>query len=219
MERIMGCNEKVLLAIAETAALAKWRFDIERQGTLSFMELAERAKVIEDILRFVGPAYNGAGFQNSMSSDIDDMLGLNQQAKVERAKQAHTIRLVSNVFRATGKLYLHTVVSKCNPDVKEIKQAVQETVEAFQNLQASDVDRSLVFPIALAGCMTDNTVYRSYLEGRLKALGKQGEAVGNTKSCLQLMYAVWAKRDAEGGPRVVDWIDTMKEMGWSLLLV
>lgn len=41
----------------------------------------------------------------------------------------------------------------------------------------------------------------------------------NADSCLMLMEAVWRKRDAPGGPRDVDWIDTMKEMGWSLLLV
>lgn len=33
------------------------------------------------------------------------------------------------------------------------------------------------------------------------------------------MGAVWTKRDKPNGPRIVDWIDTMKEMGWSLLLV
>lgn len=104
-----------------------------------------------------------------------------RQRKAEMAKAAHQIRLVSNVFRAAGKLYLHTVVSGCNPDVKEIKDAVSETVTAFEHLEASTTDRSLVFPIALAGCMTDSPAYRSYLVSRLKALGKEGEAVGNTK--------------------------------------
>ncbi|KAG8875875.1 hypothetical protein FRB97_004670 [Tulasnella sp. 331] len=241
MERIMGCDERVLLAIAETAALAEWRHDMERKNCLSFMDLAARANKIEPHLSFTGPVYSGASFvdesdgsasPNSTVDEYDAILGTTSgqasaststsggtsrsQRHAER-RTVHQIRLVSNVFRAAGKLYLHTVVSGCNPDVKEIKDAVAETVSAFEHLQASTTDRSLVFPIALAGCMTDNPDYRLYLVSRLKALGKEGEAVGNTKSCLQLMEAVWKKRD-EGSSRNVDWIDTMREKGWSLLL-
>ncbi|KAG8903641.1 hypothetical protein FRB99_002916 [Tulasnella sp. 403] len=194
MERIMGCNEKVLLAIAETAALASWRHEMEKKGCLSVMELVQKASKIQERLDFIGPLYNGETFNSSLSPTlaaavggnplVEEILGLNVQAerlKLERDQAAHTVRLVSNVFRATGQLYLHTVVSGCNPDVPEIKKAVTATVEAFKSLQASAVDRSLVFPIALAGCLTDDKEYRQYLVGRLKALGKQGEAVGNSK--------------------------------------
>ncbi|KAG9039385.1 hypothetical protein FRB95_010673 [Tulasnella sp. JGI-2019a] len=235
MEHMMGCDERVLLAIAETAALAEWRYDMEHRNCLSFMDLAHRANKIEPLLQFTGPVYSGASFIEEMASpsssmdEYDAILGTAptvdsnptntapKRTRAQQARSAHQIRLVSNVFRAAGKLYLHTVVSGCNPDMKEIKDAVAETVTAFGHLQASTTDRSLVFPIALAGCMTDNPEYRIYLVNRLKALGKEGEAVGNTKSCLQLMEAVWKKRD-EGTSRNVDWIDTMKEKGWSLLL-
>lgn len=211
MERIMGCNEKVLLAIAETAALAAWRRDEEEKGTLNFMKLAKRAGEIEEILSFTGPLDNGAGFTEYWGMD---------EARAEQERQARTVRLVSNVFRATGRLYLHTVVSQCNPDVQDIKVAVQSTIEAFKALQASDFDRSLVFPITLAGCMTDNKDYRGYLEGRLLQLGPKGQAVGNSGSCLKLMQAVWKKRDQQlTGPRIFDWIDTMNDLGWCLLLV
>lgn len=203
MERIMGCDERVLLAIAETAALAEWRHD--NQNCLSFMDLCARAKKIEPYLQFTGPVYSAASFidesdgsVSSPSSTVDEydaILGTtsnlttsgladggsSRSQRQAEQRLAHRIRLVSNVFRAAGKLYLHTVVSGCNPDVKEIKDAVAETVTAFELLEASKTDRSLVFPIALAGCMTDNADYRLYLVSRLKALGHEGESVGNTK--------------------------------------
>lgn len=172
MERIMGCNEKVLLAIAETAALAAWRREEENKGTLNIMNLAQKGVKIDEILSFTGPQYNGSGF--------DDYLGGMSEAQMEQERQARTVRLVSNVFRAAGRLYLHTVVSGCNPDVQDIKTAVQATVDAFKVLEASDFDRSLVFPITLAGCMTDNKEHRAYLEGRLLKLGFKGQAVGNS---------------------------------------
>ncbi|KAG8986688.1 hypothetical protein FRB94_002604 [Tulasnella sp. JGI-2019a] len=197
----MGCDERVLLAIAETAALAEWRHDMERKNCLSFMDLAHRANKIEPLLQSTGPVYSGASFieEISPSSTIgehDAILGMDStshsnsthrkshQHRVEQARSAHHIQLVSNVFRAAAKLYLHTVVSGCNPDVKEIKDGVSETVIAFEHLQASMTDRSLVFPVTLAGCMTDNLKYRKYLMNRLKALGTEGEAVGNLKRCV-----------------------------------
>ncbi|KAG8918642.1 hypothetical protein FRC01_001749 [Tulasnella sp. 417] len=62
--------------------------------------------------------------------------------------------------------------------------------------------------------------YRKYLEGRLLQFGALGQAVGNTVSCLRLMQAVWRKRDQQHtGSRIVDWIDMMNDLGWSLLLV
>ncbi|KAG9032478.1 hypothetical protein FRB95_001453 [Tulasnella sp. JGI-2019a] len=201
MEGIMGCDERVLLAIAETAALAEWRHDMERKNCLSFMDLAHRANKIEPLLQSTGPVYSGASFieEISPSSTIgehDTILGMDStshsnsthrkshQHRVEQARSAHHIQLVSNVFRAAAKLYLYTVVSGCNPDVKEIKDGVSETVIAFEHLQASMTDRSLVFPVTLAGCMTDNLKYRKYLMNRLKALGTEGEAVGNLKRCV-----------------------------------
>lgn len=212
MERIMGCNEKVLLAIAETAALAAWRREEENKGTLNIMNLAQKGVKIDEFLSFTGPQYNGSGFE--------DYLGGMSEAQMEQERQARTVRLVSNVFRAAGRLYLHTVMSGCNPDVQDIKVAVQATVDAFKVLEASDFDRSLVFPITLAGCMTDNKEHRAYLEGRLLMLGFKGQAVGNSSSCLKLMHQVWKKRDQQlMGSRIVDWIDTMHDLGWSLLLV
>ncbi|KAG8981110.1 hypothetical protein FRC05_004010 [Tulasnella sp. 425] len=172
MERIMGCNEKVLLAIAETAALAAWRREEENKGSLNIMSLAQKGVKIDEILSFTGPQYNGSGFED----DLGDM----SEAQMEQERQARTVRLVSNVFRAAGRLYLHTVVSGCNPEVQDIKTAVQATVDAFKVLEASDFDRSLVFPITLAGCMTDNKEHRAYLEGRLLKLGFKGQAVGNS---------------------------------------
>ncbi len=183
MERIMGCNEQVLLAIAETADLAKWKSEMEAKGCLSNPELCARSAAIQKNLEFVGPAYDGSGYTE------DEIMGWGGSSNASQGsdddRSSHTIRLVSNIFRATGKLYLHTVLSNCNPNVREIKDAVKETVAAFKWLQPSDVDKSLVFPIALAGCLTDEPEYRVYLSERLRALGKRGEAVGNTKRYVE----------------------------------
>ena len=80
MERIMGCNERVLLAIAETAALAYWRTKEEEKGCLSIFELDNRARAIEENLRFVGPQYDGSTFERQRAQivtvdEVDELLG------------------------------------------------------------------------------------------------------------------------------------------------
>lgn len=87
-------------------------------------------------------------------------------------------------------------------------------MQFLSQLPPSEVDRSLVFPICLAGCMTDDAVQRDVLKGRLQA---QDESIGNLMQTRALMETVWQKRDARGG--VVDWRETMRERGLVLLLV
>ena len=87
-------------------------------------------------------------------------------------------------------------------------------MQLLQQLPASEVDRSLVFPICLAGCLTDDSTRRDYLKGRLQS---RDETIGNLMRARLLMEAVWQKRDVTG--RTVDWRELMGEHGLNLLLV
>jgi hypothetical protein len=122
-------------------------------------------------------------------------------------------RRATNVFREGAVLYLHTVISGCNPNVPEVSSAVKATKETLETLAPSDIDRSLVFPICLAGCMANDRTTHNFFRNRLA--GYQG--VGNCTQAVQLMDAVWTKRDRE---RVETcWRETMQELGLNLLLV
>jgi len=120
---------------------------------------------------------------------------------------------ISIVFRDAAILYLYTVMSPF-PDVSEISEAVKAIIEGLTLLPPSEYDRSLVFPICLAGCMSNDVAQREYLRQRLLA---HESAIGNVGTVLQLMEAVWERRDGSGC--AVNWIDVMHEMGISLLLV
>lgn len=87
-------------------------------------------------------------------------------------------------------------------------------VVLLDQLPPSEVDRALVFPICLAGCMTDDSARRDYLKARLQT---QDENIGNLMRTRVLMEAVWQKRDVGGG--AVDWRETMRERGLNLLLM
>jgi len=84
----------------------------------------------------------------------------------------------------------------------------------MNQLPASEVDRSLIFPICIAGCLTDDPMNRSTLSGRLQG---QDQSIGNLLQTRAVMETVWQKRDSHGG--TVDWREILREQGRNLLLV
>jgi len=98
--------------------------------------------------------------------------------------------------------------------VPETSDSVGKIIELFEQSSPSEVDGSLVFPICLAGCMTDDPVRREMLKARLQV---QDQTVGNLMLTCAAMEAVWQKRDSQGG--VVDWRETMRGPHLNLLLV
>jgi len=124
-------------------------------------------------------------------------------------------RLVSDIFREAAILYLHTELSELRPEVAEIKRAVSDTVNALRKLPCSEYDRSLVFPLALAGCATDDREMRAYVRDRIKQLSS---AVGNCATAGELIEYVWSRRDANPG-LVIGWRAAMEEINMTILLV
>jgi len=120
----------------------------------------------------------------------------------------------SNIFRHAALLYLSTIINGPSPDIPETREQVLATHTTLCALPPSSVDRSLVFPLCLAGCMTDDPLLRKYFSGRLHAMDGP---VGNSGKTLVLMEEVWRRRDnLQIG---VAWRDVMRETKLELLLV
>ncbi|KAJ7170903.1 fungal-specific transcription factor domain-containing protein [Mycena crocata] len=211
MDSLTGCPEEVLLGIAEVSALSHWKAAEKRKGTLSNPDLIRRGGEIEQRLR-----------KSASSPGEIDTTPLHPtlvQADSEAVDAApfpsnETRQLVAKIFSETVLLYLHTVLSDSNPGVPEISTSVGIIVQYLGQLPSSEVDRALVFPICLAGCMTDDSTWREFLKGRLQVLD---QSLGNLMRTRLLMEAVWQKRDVSGA--TVDWRETMRERGLNLLLV
>ena len=139
---------------------------------------------------------------------------------------------VPRVFRSAAIVYLYTAMYGPYPTVPEVVDAVSKTVEcvnwtllippffdmfcrALKMLPPSQYDRSLVFPISLAGIMTNDPNSREFLRNRLAI---HDTTVGNVGEARMLMEAVWERRDRFGDP-APDWVQVMREMNLNLLLV
>jgi hypothetical protein len=119
------------------------------------------------------------------------------------------------IFRAGAHLYLSSVVSGCKPRAPEISAAVINVMTAVQDLPCSDVDKSLVFPLCIAGCLSATRAQKDFFRDRLSP----HHAVGNCQRAVEVIEAVWAKREAVADGIVVDWRATMEALGLRLLLV
>ena len=109
MMDVMGCSAMGFLSLAEIAALAHWKEEQHGQGKLSVPRLVERGVDIETrFLRLTNFEPGDTGFIGAQGNDPDLLL---TPDGVEFRR-----RLVSNVFRASAKIYLHTVISGGFPE-------------------------------------------------------------------------------------------------------
>lgn len=199
MMSVMGCENHIVWAMAEISNLAYWKHRQLRHGSLSMPELVERGKEIE---RHLLP---GVPVDSEMVPEID----------FQRY-------LTSELFRASSRIYLHTVISGSFPHCPEIQNGVQETINILQKIPTAtpiahtttrNVVRSVVFSIFIAGCLTDNQQQRNYF---LRCLSKQGEEpVGNCPKVKQVMEKVWEQHENRTDP--VPWQEALLEEGMLLV--
>ncbi|KAL5485782.1 hypothetical protein ACEPAI_6823 [Sanghuangporus weigelae] len=209
MLEVMGCDNLTFLALAEISALAAWKEEQTKNQTLSFVELQERKSKIEDhCLRALAEA-EASIFRDDSALGADSL--------------TNRRRLTADIFRASARLYLHTVLSGDNPGVKEIRDGARDTIDALKRVPPEpkslrcSVVRSVVFPLCLAGCMTDDATERATVKEFLEGEG----GAGNCGSVVAVMETVWERRDAKrrGARRTeevagnVSWRDVLRERG------
>lgn len=197
----MGCENRVLWALAEVSALAAWKDSEKRNRRLNIMELVQKATDIEQYL-FAKP------FESRMGDPED--------------KDMEQIRfLASEIFRNSARLFLATVVNDDYPQVRKIQELVDEVVKCFGSLFSPGVDlfavsrqvvRSTVFAVYIAGAMTNNPAHKEALLGHLdrECNGRKGEGVGNCASIRRMLVDVWREVAANPG-EPVPWRAILKD--------
>lgn len=137
---------------------------------------------------------------------------------------------IAEVFRNAARVYLHSVISGCDPLIPTTRRAVQATIRALQVLGATPLDRSLIFPLTITGCLAATQHEVDFCIGRLSSVGKDAESLGNCLAARQLIGCVWEKRLAKGfeydeqkgvgtGGTVVGWREVMLELNRNPLLL
>ncbi|KIK99966.1 hypothetical protein PAXRUDRAFT_822144, partial [Paxillus rubicundulus Ve08.2h10] len=191
MMSVMGCENHIVVALAEIASLASWKDQHIRAGNLSVPELVRRGQKIE------------ANLKKHSSYESDPTM---DHVETQRAHQRH---LTSEVFRASAHVYLHSVISGDFPQCPEIIEAVDKTVECLKaagdGQMGRAVVRSVVFSICICGCLTENTEHQRYFMKRLQE--QETVTIGNSQQVSSLIQEVWRRRRGES----VEWRQVMRE--------
>lgn len=217
---IMGCENHIVLAIAETSELSHWKEMQSRSGRPSMMKLVQRGMEIEQ--KYLQRSSTGLFPQDPYLMPPTSNTYADQEAREVYQRR----KLTNDVFRASAKVYLHTVLSGDYPSSPEISEAVTETIECLKRVPIQNsaslsrsVVRSVVFGICICGCLTDQPSQQAFLRELLEQ--QEAEVVGNVMAVRRLMEDVWRRRATVEGRRTwsVNWREVMLESGKELLLV
>ncbi|KAG7089436.1 hypothetical protein E1B28_011121 [Marasmius oreades] len=204
MMTVMGCEGRIIWALARISSLAKSKDELLSRGALDTTALVQRASLIEAHLR-------------------------PPDASLFASELPHR-QLVSEVFRNAARLYLFTVLHGDYPNVRPISEAVEATSAALQQSLSLDlkdrriVIRSTVFALFMCGCLCrDKETQRRKFD--LLMAGQEAGRVpvgdnneyGNYKGVLNVIEQVWAVRARSPQRESVPW----RRMLWEskLLLV
>ncbi|KAI0687729.1 fungal-specific transcription factor domain-containing protein [Cytidiella melzeri] len=226
MDKLTGCPDEAVLALAETAHLANWKMHEQQNGSLSMRELIRSGDQIEQALKRGGPfrsisasptneAGPGGGSSVLLPSGLPApemySAGFNLSPQVDAARRA-----IPHIWRETAVLYLHTVMSDSHPGVPEIINSVSTLMDWYNGFVPSDLDRSILFPLILTAVLTDNTLYQDIIKQRITLHGTDVIFNGPMAQAGNLIEFVWQRRTA-GLP--IDWRECMRERWSSLVMV
>ncbi|KAG6813965.1 hypothetical protein H0H92_005220 [Tricholoma furcatifolium] len=204
MDLLTGCSDEGMLALSEVMQLAHWKAVEQRRGTLSFRELVSRGSQIEQRLRERQP---------SAGLDETDHHTLHHNPQSFPSEGAR--HLISRIFCEAAMLFLNVILSNAYPGVPEIEASVETIIRLIGKLARSEFDRALVFPLCLAGSLTNDSNLRNFCKGRLQYLDNYN--MGHLMPTRLVMETVWQKRDVGGV--AVDVRETIQERGSNLLLI
>ncbi|KAJ3810976.1 fungal-specific transcription factor domain-containing protein [Lentinula lateritia] len=187
MLSVMGCENRIVWALAKISELHVWKEHRAKSGSLSIVELSRRA---EDIEMHLAPSV--PPLRPRTQDDIPRLLA-------------------SEVFRTSAIVYLRTIVSGDHPLVREISEAVDDAVVSLERVAAESkvnvkhvVVRSTVFAFFVCAALTTKPTKRAFL---LKQLKDEGE-VGNCRGILDILQNLHVRLQK---PKEVPWRSILRE--------
>ncbi|KAL0579044.1 hypothetical protein V5O48_002937 [Marasmius crinis-equi] len=196
MMTVMGCEGRIIWAIAQISRLANMKQAYADRGALDTQMLVRRMAEIDTHLE-----------------PPDDSLFAGEEV--------HRV-YTSEVFRNATRLYLYTVVHGDFPNVFPIRKAVEDTFAAlkrardYNNSVGQIVLRSTVFAVFMIGCLCKDRDSQQRMFSQLSD-GDEETVYGNYKGVTEVMDAVWAERARSKAKDPVPWRQKLHET--RLLLV
>ena len=221
LKEFVGVHNWVILSIGEISALDAWKKERKKTGSLSVAELVSRAAIIECNLRRNIAALDIATEEGQDTDPSKQDLPLIELLSQPSVTQVQLTEMGSWMTRIWGQAiitYLNVVVSGWQPANPEIRSSVSLTIQLLRALPSSSCMRTLVWPVAVSGCMAapeEEQMFRDLVE----AMGPL-RSIGTISQALSIMENVWLNRaKIEENPDHWDYASCFNGLGFASLLV
>lgn len=198
---IAGLDVQTWQAILQTSLLWHWKVEQIGSRSLSYRELVRRAMSIEDSFLAQQRAASVLLANDPRASSL-----------------SRNSAIMNNIFASAALVYLRTVVSGPNPDVPDIKVAVDTTMEAIQLTSDPAILCRMSWPVCVAASMATKTkrgFWNKLFNGSKASSTAVKEGDGFTR-VMKLVEKCWYMRDKGA---IVDWSDAAKNMDTTLLML
>lgn len=190
LSSLIGCQNWVILTIGRINLLDVWKKDMKKSGSLSVVELVNRASGIAHTLDDGIPRLEKIGPGPPKESLLIFRSYVANHSHTSAGKSiTHT-----RIWAYAARIYLTVVVSGWQPSNAEIRFSVSKILELLRTVDLSTHLRTLVWPLCIAGCISEagrsEQEFRSLLSGmdELSMVGALGEA-------QKIMERVWEARE------------------------
>ncbi len=192
LERFVGVQNWVVVAIGEIAALAAWKKEMKKANSLSITQLVSRASAIEKTVRsrtfaMSKPGQPGDPSYGALDSLIQYHPHMLDGHAPPRVTNTHTL-----IWAQAALTYLNVVVSGWQPGSQEIRESVDITLHTFAQIVDPSVIRLMAWPFCVTGCLAAPDQEHLFRE-MVMQLGMI-QAFGTIREALVIMEQVWSNR-------------------------
>ncbi|TKA79788.1 hypothetical protein B0A55_03300 [Friedmanniomyces simplex] len=191
LEAFIGCQNWVMLQVANVSALAAEKQISKQTGTLDMMKIVDDAKGIKDAL-VDGLSRLAANTGEPKERSILDVFASPTQSQVNPGDST----LVTRIWAYATLAYLSVVVSGWQPAHQEIRENVSRVLALLPQIRAPALFRSVFWPFCVAGCLAESW-QREQIRETVNGLEPR-KLFGTVGQALEMMQSVWRQNDAEG---------------------
>ncbi|KAK1085684.1 hypothetical protein LTR33_001951 [Friedmanniomyces endolithicus] len=199
LQDFVGCQNWIMLQLANVSALAAEKHIAKQAGTLDMTKIVANAKGIKDIL-LDGLSHLTAPTPEPKKSNILDLFASRYQANTLPADSI----LVTRAWAHATLAYLSVVVSGWQPAHPEIRENVSRVLEFMTQAQTQTqtIFRSMFWPFCVAGCLAEPRQQERVREMVEKLEPRR--LFGTVSQALEMMEVVWRQHDAQPDPGLRD---------------
>lgn len=209
LHKLMGCQNWVMVIIAEMAQLAAFQNE-NGKGNSDNQHMSISAKQIQSRLKD-----RHARVQKEIRELREEYSGCPPHHLTDVYWQ-YEILVVTHIFACAAVIYLQTIVT-AHPIAFHIDEPLQDTITALRMMPDPRMIRGMIWPLCVAGCMASSFVDQDFFRKTIESGITDSRTFGNSGKALAILEKSWDLQKREG--QLIDCSTSIEKLGVCVLLV